>query len=1002
MDAISLMRRIASALLFAALVAWPLPGAIAGEGRIDASNGDIYFNVHFRFPPTTQQIADVKAAIDMMSVGVCDATDGQMRVKRVTLSQGESNEDKGDFWLHALPGRSGVSFFFNGANLGTLGSHVDMFSGAMLVPDIYLHEFGHHAWGLGDEYDEQNRWGGPCGIGPGFDPGTIDEQNHSIMQQSGSAQCVGGSRATLSCLRNSDCPGAGGGPAGTCQLVLMSELSVASNHDPLQGNAASCPAVTPMCTDNAYCTRAYNTTTNRYEQTQQSDVHADASDWETLAENYPFVTPPVGLPVAVAPATCSRVVEYTEDVRGSDQVLLLLDRSGSMSWSSNPADGEVCDNGVDDDGDGAVDEPTCGNARITFVTAAANAYLDLQRDRNVDVGILTFNETPTLIQAIGTLNAGNIATYKGIVAGLTPGGNTGIGDALDASVPEFTRVATLGRSRTAYLMTDGYNTSGVDPVAAAERLRDIGVRVHVIPAGSDVSETQLGGVAAATKGDVLAAPGLNDLTAIYAELAGRHRGAAMALPRTNFELSLRGKGGEEFDRTQSRFPLRQRAFPIFVENKAKSLVAFVSGRNSRMSEWSIGISLVGPNGETFGPGSPELTVNPFYLFIDVLNPAPGEWKLVAAATGPALQKATALAFIENPEPDFFVSARPTIIADGEKVRIAATPLYVSRLEGQGVSISGNVEGPVGFTAPLSMTRNESGAWSADAGPFPHDGFYRATLALNVDTTAALAPGESIFEGPATPPVSITPFKRFASAGFIVVKGEARPCESGNPKDCDGDGIPDPECANFGPDIDKDGRPNGRDPDADGDEIPDAIERNVDLNRNGIPDMCEPSKPRTAAPPRPQRVRSACVPIRRSLIEPRLVGRNWRLNDGNVSLFDFGRDEKSARLALEVLNRYSVTDLCYVGRRGHSFSYLLAEGKAPTGSIAGETCKGLDADGVSIAEEQGVYALKLRGQTLRTFAERAEADGALAAILKYGFTNLCVVGKGRESLEYMRR
>lgn len=215
-----LKRHIAAALLLATLLVWPFSWAIAGEGRIDASNGDVYFNVHFRFPPTTQQITDVKAAIDMMSIGVCDATDGQMRAKRVTLSQGEPNEDKGDFWLHALPGRSGLSFFANGSSLGSLGSHVDMFSGAMLAPDVYLHEFGHHAWGLGDEYDEQRRFGGSCGIGPGFDPGTIDEQNHSIMQQSGGARCVGGLNSGSSCFRNSDCPGAGGGPAGACPVRL--------------------------------------------------------------------------------------------------------------------------------------------------------------------------------------------------------------------------------------------------------------------------------------------------------------------------------------------------------------------------------------------------------------------------------------------------------------------------------------------------------------------------------------------------------------------------------------------------------------------------------------------------------------------------------------------------------------------------------------------------------------------------------------------------------------
>lgn len=836
-------------LFFFSFSTWLAPVVIAGEGRIDASNGDVYFNVHFRFPPTAQQITDVRSTIDLMAFGMCDATDGQMRVKRVTLSQGQVNEEKGDFWLHALPGRSGLSFFFNGSNLGTAGRHVDMFSGAMFAPDVYLHEFGHHAWGLGDEYDEQNRWGGPCGIGPGFDAGTTDEQNHSIMQQSGNSQCVGGTNSTNSCFRNADCPG-----GGTCQFVLMSELSVATNHDPLQGNGANCPAVIPpatACGDNNYCMRAYNTTTNRYEQTQQSEIHADQADWQTLDENYPFISQPAGLPVAAAPATCFRAVEYTENVTGSDQVLLILDRSGSMSWSSNPLDQEVCANGVDDDNDGSTDEDSCGNPRITFTQAAANAYLDLQRDRTVDVGVMSFNETATLNQPISILNAGNIAAYKTIVAGLAPGGNTGIGDALDASSTEFSRVAAIGRSRTAYLMTDGYNTSGTDPVAAAERLRDIGVTVHVIPAGSDVNELQLGGVAATTGGELFPVPGLNELTGVFAELAGRHRGAAMALPRTNFEMSKRGGVFVEGEGNSKDIPPSERGFPIFVEKDSKSLVAFVSGRNARISDWAMEIKLLGPNGEIFGPGSPELRVTPYYLFIEVPAPAPGDWKLVASVTGSALQQATALAFIDNPAPDFFVSAKPKVISGSEKVQISADPSYVSRLSDTGVSISGNIEGPAGFNAPVSINHNPISGWSATEGAFTFNGFYRATLALDVSSAATLALGESIFDGPETPPVAVTPFKRFASAGFIVVNGkEGYPCLSGNRKDCDSDGIPDrEECAQYGDDIDKDGRPNGFDPDADGDEIPDAVEGNQDLDRNSIPDMCEWNKPRVAEPPK---------------------------------------------------------------------------------------------------------------------------------------------------------
>lgn len=993
-------RRFAAALI--AMLALSTP-ATAGEGRVDASNGDAFFNVHFRFPPTPQQISDVKSALDMMAFGMCDATDGQWRVKKITLSQGQANEDKGDFWLHALPGRSGLSFFFSGANLGNLGSHVNMFSGAMTASDVYLHEFGHHAWGLGDEYDEQSRFGGPCGIGPGFDAGTIDEQNHSIMQQSGSAQCVGGPTPGIGCFRTTQC-----GAGGSCQFVLMSELSVATNNDPLQGDGNNCPAVAApgtMCPDNAYCMRAWNSTTTRYEQTQQSEIHNDDSDWETLDENYPFVTPPAGLPVAAAAPTCLRAVQYQEDVVGSDQVMLILDKSGSMSWSSNPADGDVCGNGADDDGDGTVDEATCGNARMTFVKAAANAYLDLQRDRNVDVGIITFATSNTIDRMIGTLNAGNIAAYKAIVDGMTPGGNTGIGDAMETSKIEFIRVASFGRSRTAYLMTDGDNTSGTDPVTKANELRDIGVRVHVIPAGSDVSPDTLSGVASATAGELFPAAS-NDLTAVYAEMAGRHRGAAMALPRFNFQLSQRGgvAGGSRNDQKllSANIPPRQRAFPIFVEKNALSLVAFVSGRNQRMADWSMAISLRGPNGEFFGPGSPELTVNPYYLFISVPNPSAGEWTLVADAAGPALQEATALAFIDNPEPDFFVSARPTVIAGADAITIAANPVFVAGLGADGVSITGRIEGPSGFSAPVTMSRNETGAWSATEGPFPFSGVYKATLALDVDASAKPADGEAIFAGPAAPPIAVTPFRRFASVNFVVRNGKSNPCPSGNPRDCDGDGVPDKqECLKYGPDIDKDGLPNGRDLDADGDEIPDAIERGLDLNQNRIPDMCEPGEPRTAPPPKS--ATDNCVPLRTGLIKPRLVGKSWRLNDDNLSLLDFGRDGAGAANALSIMKKYRASHLCYVGKKGRSMTYLLADGgAAPTGAVKGERCTAFDPAALRLDASGGGYALYSGKTIVREFTGKEEAEAALATIRQYGFTNLCVAGEGKDGLEYLRR
>lgn len=984
---------ISSLILVAAGLSFTAP-VNAGDGRIDATNGDTYFSVHFRFPPTPQQLAEVRSSIDLMAFGVCDATDSQLRVRKATLTQGQANEDKADFWLHSLPGRSGVSFFFNGSNLGRLGRHVDMFSGALLAPDVYLHEFGHHAWGLGDEYDEQARFGGPCGIGPGFDAGSIDEQNHSIMQQSGNARCVGGASAGTSCFSSAQC-----GAGGSCQLVLMTELSVASNNDPLQGNGNNCPAVAApatACPDNAYCQRVWNSTTNRYERTQQSEIHNGDSDWETLVQNYPFLTAPAGLPTAAAPPGCFRAVQYQEDVAGSDQVLLLLDKSGSMSWSSNPADAEVCGNGVDDDADGAVDEATCGDARVTFVRAAASAYLDLQRDLGIDVGILTFDSSATLNRKIEPLGAGNIAAYRSVINSIVPGGNTGIGDALEASKAEFARVAALGRSRTAYLMTDGDNTSGSDPVQKANELRDIGVRVHVIPAGLDVSLDTLSGVAAATSGDLLQAAALNDLTAIYAELAGRHRGAAMVLPRVNFEVSLRGDGDHS-----GMAPVRERAFPIDVEKGAKTLVAFVGGRNNRMAEWSVGLKLTGPNGEVFAPGSPQLTATPHYVFVNVPNPSAGRWWLRVAPTGAAVQKGTALAFVDNPDPDFFVDAKPQRLSATDPVQISASPSYVARLDGKGVTIKGQVEGPGGFTAPLSVTQNASGAWSATAGPFPYDGYYRATLELDVDASATLAPGESIFAGPAVPAVSPVPFRRFASAGFVVRTGRDAACPSRNSRDCDEDGVPDrSECRGFHQDIDKDGRPNWNDPDSDGDEIPDAVEKGLDLNRNRVPDMCEPGEPRTAPPPKGNG--NHCLALRLASLQLMQAGPSWQIGDGRAALLSFGDDRRDAENALAAIRRYRATELCYVGVQGRSMSYLLSNGAAPRGAVSGERCLAVDSANLRLEGEGSRVVLYSGPHPLRQFDSRAEADAARVTIRSYGFTNYCRIGPDESGLEYLRR
>jgi hypothetical protein len=984
--ALGKLRNILLSLIFMSCMS----AVMAGDGSIDPATGDLDFTVHFTFPPTSQELDDIKVTLEQTALGICDATDGQIRVSQIRLTQSQSDADRGDFWVQALPGRSGGGFITDGSYLGTLGKHLNIFRGAILLPDVWLHEFGHHGFGLGEQYDEQRRFGGACGIGRGFEAGTIDEQNHSIMQQSGRMECVGGGNAGNRCIRSTDCPG------GSCDFVLMSEMSVAGNHDLLRGDGVcpvgapislieldgrlsdtnpvqffdsttftdadassswklSIPAIddlgqlpasevvlygtrtdvsewqisatiddgelggtvgdltlieqwtltfnsdgslnaiseaspemtitglasgasdlvisldvgTPDPSDTAGqgtdglvidtgltqvteahdgtaqcnasdCAQRWNSTTMRWESSHQSLVNGFLSDWETVARNYPFVTQPANLPAAAPDAGCFRAVNFAEDVTGSDQVLLVMDRSGSMAWSSKTDVTEVCGNSADDDSDGVTDEAECADSRMTFAQAAARAFVDLQTDRNVDVGLLQFDHLNNLVRPIDTLTSGNVGDYRTDIDSLTPRGQTAIGDALDSSHAEFTRVATIGRSRTAYLMTDGFNNTGADPAAAADRLEDIGVRVHAIPAGRDVDLEQLSDIAIKTSGEVHEAADITSMIGVFAELAARQQGAALALPRLDFVIAKNPQDAYERDpdlRKEQIKVTRSRSFRIPVERGAKRLTAILAGRNANMATWGVELNLVSPSGLMFGPGSPQLRVDSHYVFVDVISPEAGDWYLTAMPASPAAQHVTALAFIDNPRAKLHSDVRPRIVTAGSTAKANVSLAYLVDLDPQSVTVNGFLIDPIGNRRFVTFEPNEITGWSADISGLVINGVYRLQVEATVEPGALPMLGESIFEGPERAPIRVEPFRRFTSTSFLVVDGRDRPCQA---KDCDEDTIPDElECREFPKDIDKDGIPNYRDTDSDNDQIPDAIEGLDDRDRNGVPDMCEP-------------------------------------------------------------------------------------------------------------------------------------------------------------------
>lgn len=922
--------------------------AYAGAGMLNP-NGTMNLWVNFRFPPTSSQIQQTKDALTRASEMICDATEGQVRLGVVHLTGGAVNEDQADIWIHPEIGRSGVSIFPTG-NLSVIGAHIDLYSNA-IWGDIIAHELSHHAFGLGDQYDEQRRNGGACGIGPGFESVSIDERNHTIMQQSGYLQCVGGTSPGKRCNSNPECTG-----DGTCTPVLMSEFSVRANHDPLQGDNRLCPLPTATTrielkgyfdkntmpisggfddtdfataettsnyqqtvkvidskgglpehelklyfentgvnvwnlhigsdeaefangtkgkliilgafvliynSDGSFnamsgpyvlditggttgrvwasgaddqsitfifdrltqstrpsivqsedldgfakcgdkdCAQRWNTSTSRWETTSQTIFHNGDSDWATITKNYPFLTMPSGLPLANPPAVCSTPPTFIENISGSDQIMLLIDRSGSMAYSVKKGQGEVCNNSKDDDGDSNIDERDCAQSRLDFTKAAARAFIDLQKERGIQLGILPFEEVPVRIQKensedvfqpIENLTVANASNFKHKVDALVAGGWTGIGRAIGATMTEFVRVEEVGRTRTVFLLSDGQNNSpeGSDPRVDVQGLKDNipDARIFTIPV-SDSADKDLLADIAADPAKMIESPTGEDLPAIYAELAAIYGGEALVLPRTQSAVG-QAQGVPAFTGFLAAF-LRESALPtsetynFLVEGGAQSLTIFISGHNKNMQTWNVNFTLVGPRSEVFTQDSPQVSVDPFYRFIRVPVPSKGRWTLKISAPVFSLydQFSYVLASVENPKPDCYVDILPKVQSSTDPVTIYASPYYVTNLDGP-ITIDGTIRRPDGTRVPISLVRDLlGGGFSASFNDYIGRGVYEVNLNCRVPEGALPAKGESIFEGPERSDIDVEPFQRNVTTSFFLAIGKQPECTT---PDCN-DGVP---------------------------------------------------------------------------------------------------------------------------------------------------------------------------------------------------------------------
>lgn len=585
-------------------------------------------------------------------------------------------------------------------------------------------------------------------------------------------------------------------------------LQLALDITPLrQANAdfslAARPDGIPMCqrasakaADIAECTAHWSTTTQRYESTQQTVGQGGRSDWEQIAFAFNFFEPPADRPDPVEPPACALAaipINFVPNIDGSDQVMLVVDRSGSMSAPVSDSNKKT---------------------RLEFAQAAARAFIERRVDSAVEVGLVQFNHEASVVEGAALVTKGaSRDNFVAKIKGLTPAGETAIGDGLLTARDELVRVG--GRHQTIFLLSDGEQNRGTALDVAKQAVKDADIRVFAIAVGAAADKKQLEEVAGFTGGEVIDAANPEDLPGIYAELDALSRGHGVLLPHLQLQL------GSDLPELQ---------FPLSVEPGAEELTVLISAAED-VEDWHPTVALRSPSGVFFTSTGAQAVVDPYFIQFRIKNPEAGLWSAVLEA-GADEDPLVLTATVDSPEPECFAALDRTLVRAGETVNIAPTASYVGEIE-RGVTYGGAVIRPNGSAIALSFPDPSEGlgqsVTSTSFSSFQGRGIYRVLTSCIVDEAAESSAGDDILGGEPND-FEVPAFVRAGTASFFYDVPELAPCV--RTFDCDNDGIPNAD--ELPGDTDGDGVINERDDDADGDDLPDAQEGLKDGDGDGIP------------------------------------------------------------------------------------------------------------------------------------------------------------------------
>jgi hypothetical protein len=138
------------------------------------------------------------------------------------------------------------------------------------------------------------------------------------------------------------------------------------------------------------------------------------------------------------------------------------------------------------------------------------------------------------------------------------------------------------------------------------------------------------------------------------------------------------------------------------------------------------------------------------------------------------------------------------------------------------------------------------------------------------------------------------------------------------------------------------------------------------------------------------------------------GGRWKVVEGNHWMIDTGSSKAEADRIVEIIKHYKLGLMCFVGRPTCGdvtpmMYWLTDSGAAPNGSLAGEDCLAFNPANLAVIDVGGRWKVAEGAHWLLDFGPgHGNAVAALHFIRKYGFNEICFVGRPGPSMTYFKR